>query len=459
MQFWHLIILAFSFTQTAEAGIDGLIEYASQGGSMSNYNGPAIVKDQQGGYLSGGSLIIRGPRPKELTPLSIQTPKLKYDACTGSGDFRFGSMSYISGAEFSSFLKNVARASGAYLVKMSIKTACPQCEDIMTYLETVARDINNMTLNQCSMAQSIAQGAFNKLVSSDRQQCMMNSNFQGSNRDMFETTKNCQAKAGENDSLYSEELKDNLRGNFNLVWKLLGSGSTDGNFKELMMSVSGTLIVKKEDGRYKFQYLPSLIIDKDFLEKYIGNGAGDSKIEIYSCDNMDKCLSPSLVKKSLKRDQTIYGNISRLLISISNKVKRDNADFTDEESALLSFSTIPLLSLIEMEVASKTDNHDMLIRIDEFIDAVCLDIITNYLQIIISRIMSGLKNMEYVQIDNSIINNFVDDCDKVRKFLRDSKFNAFQKLQLVMQVKERIKLQRKEFEYRFARFLSDVKGK
>jgi hypothetical protein len=37
------------------------------------------------------------------------------------------------------------------------------------------------------------------------------------------------------------------------------------------MSVSGTIISKKENGAYSFSYKPSLLVDKDLLEKYIGS--------------------------------------------------------------------------------------------------------------------------------------------------------------------------------------------
>lgn len=49
---------------------------------------------------------------------------------------------------------NMGTASGAYTVKMLIKSACPQCEDIMSYMETVASDINGMIMDQCAAGQA-----------------------------------------------------------------------------------------------------------------------------------------------------------------------------------------------------------------------------------------------------------------------------------------------------------------
>jgi len=458
MQKQHVIIWAFSIfclIPTKSFGsLGNIIENISEDGTFYNHNAPSIIKDQQGGYLSAGSLILKGPRPKELSPIRIRTPKLSYDPCTGSGDFRFGAMSYISGEEFSRFLKNVARASGAYLVKMSIKTACPQCEDIMTYLETVARDINNLSLNQCSMSQMIASSAFSRLVSSDKQLCMMDSNFNHTNQDMFETTKNCQDSANVSRISKTDEFGDQFQNDFNLVWKALkGSEGGTGNFKELMMSISGTIIVRKKEGRYVFDYLPSLVMEKDLLEKYIGGNQGVSKIHQYMCDSKEKCLEPKTQEVSLSSKQTIYGNIARILRSIIGKVRADDDQFDDEENALLSFSSIPILNLIEIELASKAREHDLLVRVSEFIDAICADIMSNYMNIIISNVISRVKNIRHSQSNDQIIDHFIHDCEYVSKYLRDAKFTTFQKLQLIMQVKERIANQSREFEMYFARLI------
>jgi hypothetical protein len=40
--------------------------------------------------------------------------------------------------------------------------------------------------------------------------------------------------------------------------------------------------------------------------------------------------------------------------------------------------------------------------------------------------------------------------------LRDAKFAAFQKLQVIMQVKERLNNNTKEFEYRFGKMMQDI---
>ena len=83
----------------------------------------------------------------------------------------------------------------------------------------------------------------------------------------------------------TEELASLLGDNFNLVWKALSKGSSDSvEFKELMMSVAGSLIATKIEGGLSLKPLPSLIIDSSFLEKYIGTKGESSRVEMYVCD-------------------------------------------------------------------------------------------------------------------------------------------------------------------------------
>lgn len=454
------ICLNSTIVNTSHAGIDALVRYATPEGGMSNFNTPAIIKDQTGGYMTGGSILLRGARPKELNPLQIQTPKLSFDACTGSGDFRFGALSYISAAEFSSFLKGVTRASGAYLLKMSIKTACPQCEDIMSWLEAVARDINGLTMNQCSLAQSIASGVFSKITAGEKQHCMMAANVAKSGNDQFQTTRQCQDDAGKKVSDASDELESLLGDEFNLVWKALskGNGADKSKLKELMMSISGTIIGKKEDEKFKFVTKGSLLHDKELLEKYIGSGeATGSNIKLYECDTQEKCLEPRAVESTLAQSDTLYGNVSKIMRNLVEKVKADKPDLSDEETALLGFSTIPILHLIEMEIATKGNTEDVLIRVSEYVEVICYDVITNFMQAMLNSVIINVQALERAQgVDDGVIRNFMQDAENIRRYLSDAKSTAFQKLQVITQVKQRLEQQSQEFEHSFGQMMQKM---
>lgn len=457
--FLTCLIFAATVTKVKAGGLDNLIKYTQRDGSMTNVNSGGIVSDQRAGYISGGSIVSRGPKPKVLRPLVVQAPSFEFDPCSGSYDARFGGLSFVKGAAFTDFLKTLPAATGAYAFKMLIKEVCPHCEDITSYLETVLRDINGLSLNQCAMAKSIAQGGFSMLTSASKQRCMMKSNVLSASSDMFEATENCTdnpdrfGEAGDED-----KLKSLLGDNFNLVWKALSRGdasSANTSFRELIMSISGSVIGRKDAESFSFINLPSLVEKEDLLEKYIGKPGGQSsEVTLYKCDESKKCLEPSEQKVKVPADETLYGNVTRLLTSIVEKVYANEGVLTDDEQALIEFSSMPLINIIEMELATKNkESAGSFVGTHEFIEVVCYDMITNYMQKMLVEARSSVDLLKSTQLDSTAINNFAANVDKVRSYLRDKRFEAFKKLQIITQVKERIAQQQSVFELGFSRFM------
>lgn len=463
--FWIgiLLLIVMGFTNAKAAGLANLMKYTQQNDTMTNINKGKIVSDQSAGYITGGSIISRGPKPQSLRPLVIQPPQFSFDACSGSYDARFGGFSFITGRGFTDFLKAVPSATGAYALKMLIKEVCPQCEDVATYLETVARDINGLSLNQCTMAKSIAQGGFAMLSSASKQRCMMQSNILSANQDIFQASEVCT----DNPDKFGEEgekdkLKTLLGPNFNLVWKALsqGDGGVKTGLKELMMSISGSVIGRSEHGTISISILPSLVEKEDLIEKYIGRPDGESsEVTLYRCDEGAKCLYPVEHNEILTKAQTLYGNVTILLESIVGKIIDNEGELTDDEQALIEFSALPLINIIELERATKNRSSvTSLIGMQEFIEVVCYDLVTNYMQKMLSHAASAVEVLKAAQLDNVAIEKFTVGVEIVRGYLRDKRFEAFKKLQVITQVKEKLNQQHKMFELGFSRFM-DIQGK
>jgi conjugative transfer pilus assembly protein TraH len=442
-----------TYNSPSYAGLEKLMKYAETKGTLSNVNAPAIIKDQNSGFMTGGSAIFRGPRPMELQPLVVQTPSLKFDACTFSGDVRFGSMSFIKGKEFTEFFKRTARSGAAYLTILLMKSRCPQCSSVMEYLDTIQREINGLMMDQCTAGEQLANGVFNKLVSSNKTKCMMNSNKKSSNSDLYQTTKECN---DDPDKYGNDDDFDSLLGDqFNLVWKALskGNANTDSNFKELIMSISGTIIGKKTaEGRFEFERKPSLIQNHDMLEKYMGvesPGAG-SKVKMYSCNTADKCLAPTIAEIEFSSKETLYGNIYRVVKSLVEKaVKDDPSEYNDDQQAVIGFSYPPILEIIDLELAQKGSPENLMVTMSEYIDLVTYDVMTHFFDMLLSRASDAVQNLEYSQLDDAIISGFKEDIERIRRYLRDARYSAFQRANQQLQLRQRLEHQAKEFEARF----------
>ena len=464
-KFRSLIVLSIVLVMTAlqslsaNAGsLSKLMDYASQDGAMSSHNGPAIIKDQQGGFFTGGSLLIRGPKAKTLEPFTVQTPKFRFDACTGSADFRFGGLSFISSAEFSQFLKNMSTAAGAYGVKLLLKSACPHCEDIMSYLETVARSVNEFSMDQCGMAQDIAKGAFGMISNANKQKCMMQTNVGHRARDMAEAVDKCNSDADQYGDSRGDnnELESLLGDEFNLVWKALSKGykSESQQFKELIMSVSGSVIGQKIDGAMHYKNITSLVNDDNLVEKYIGSKDHGAEVKLYVCDEDKKCLNPGEPKTiNLAAKDTLYGRVEKVLDGLIQKVydNPSKAQISDEEYALIEFSSVPIVPLIQQELARFGEAGNIFLRNSEFLEVICYDIMTEFLESLIHKSIKEVKALEYAQIDSTVMEGFYKDARHALHSITNIRMTAYKRLQIILQTKERLASQEKEFESLFSR--------
>jgi len=459
-----LVQLMTTTSSTQAGGLDGFLKFAGQGGSMTSINKGAVISDQRAGYMTGGSIITRGPRPMDLQPLGIQLPSFEFDPCTGSGDLRWGGFSFIRGSEFAKYFKAVSASAGAYVAKMAIKQACPQCEDIMSYLESVARDINGMTFNQCEQSKAIADGLMGKFNAATSQKCLAKSSIVKGGDDLHEATQRCQ----DNPDKYGEtgdedKLKSMLPDNFNLVWKALshGDGNAPTGMKELIMSISGSIIGTKTNGIATIATLPSLVEKEDLLEQYIGKpGVGSSKIKLYVCNEKVKCLKPVATESTVdNRSDTLYGKVETTLTSILDKIESNKGDLSDEEQALIEYSQIPIITLFEIELALKNkESVAMLAGNSEFIEVVCYDMVTNFMQKMLHETKTAVDTLQTAQLDNTSIERFNRNIETVQMLLRDKKYMAMDKLQTIIAVKERLLKQQDVFEMGFSRF-ADSRGR
>jgi conjugative transfer pilus assembly protein TraH len=453
-----IILIQLIIAEVLATGLDNFMLYSARGGSMTSINKGAVISDQKAGYMTGGSIISRGPRPMDLQPLGVQLPSAAFDPCTGSFDLRFGGFSYIKGAEFAKYYKAVASGSGAYFVKMAITQGCPQCEGAMSDLESIARDINGMTFNQCEQGKAIAEGLMGKFNAAQNQKCLAKSSLVKGGSDLHDATQKCQ----DNPDRYGEagddkELKSMLPDNFNLVWHALNRGRelSDARMMELMMSISGSIIVTKRNGVSAFKTLPSLVEKEDLLEKYMGkSGTGTSKINVYICDEKQKCLNPIAQEWVVSdKSSTLYGRVETALQSIINKIDSNKGELSDEEQALIEYSQIPIITLFEIELALKNkDSVSLFAGNSEFVEVVCYDMITNFMQKMLHEAKTAVDSIETAQIDNTAIERFNKNIERVQLLLRDKKYKAMDKLQTIIAVKERLTKQQDVFEMNFNRY-------
>lgn len=458
-----LIILSFFTPLLALAGAtDRLINELLPKDTMYNKSDAAIIKDQSGGYVTGGSLIIRPPAAKTLSPIDIQMPHASFDPCTGAGDFRFGGFSFISSKEMRDFFYRTAKSVGMYALKIAIKTNCPHCETIMTELEEIARFVSQFNLEQCATAQGIIGGFVSKVVTNDRQRCMMRNILEKEGIDLYASTEACKADPDMNKHQNeNKEIESLLGDEFNLVWKALKKGKRlekeeGGNeFAEMIMSISGTIIGIKKDGKWTFTRKESLFKESKQLAAFMGS-FNNQEIKVYECDGHDKCLGPSEKFKNLG-NQTIYRHIAKIIGQLTQRVINNDSinQLSPDERSLINFSSIPIINLIEQDLVEKGINGNPLVSKSELIELICYDMLTDFLTKLADIATRETKNLELGANEPKIIELFIKDLDQVKHTLYEHKMTVYQRAKTVLQIKDNFEQQKAAARLRFAKMFQN----
>ena len=106
-----LIAILLCLPTNCFAGIDTLIKNVFPSGTMSNVTKAAIVKEQEAGHLTGGSVVIKTPAEPGMQLLHAQAPSCKMGGLPCGAQFEIfgGGISMVSGAELMNHQKGLVQ--------------------------------------------------------------------------------------------------------------------------------------------------------------------------------------------------------------------------------------------------------------------------------------------------------------------------------------------------------------
>lgn len=450
------MIMVISVPSISYGGIDALRKSIFPKGTMSNNSKSAIVREQEANHLIGGSIVMRSPSDPGKQLLHVQPPSCKVGGLPCGAQFELfkGGLSVISGKELVEHLKELPKKAAAYGAIMAIKTLSSFTEDIMEYLDSKADWINQMAKTDCQDMEKMIGGMFTKQTAGSRATRQSAMFLGGEGKDMSDITNKSKKDDGEDSTKDKEELKSQLGDNYNLVWKALeeagikantdgGAGTDDGSFRELLMSISGTVIgTKDKEGKYLVKHKKSLV-DGDLIKEFAGLSSGEgSEVTLYKCDESKKCLDPKVLVQKLSKDGILFDTVSKLLLSITEKVKKDEGPFTAEEESLIALSSLQIVPKIEMDLATYMNASDVVTAQTEFIEALCLDVTSEYLIKLLGKSEEVVRELSYSQIaDSGAFKDFEKETYKALKAINMAKHDAFKKYDLIAVTKARLQQQ------------------
>ena len=457
-----LAVILFINSSTAFAGLDTLVKNVFPSGTMSNVTKGAITKEQEGGHLTGGSVILKTPANPGLQLLHVQAPTCKMGGLPCGAQFEIfgGGISAVSSQELMNHLKALVQNAVTYGGMMAIKTLCPQCQDLMEWLDAKADWVNQIAKTDCNDMANLVDGMASKIAASSRANRQADMVLKGEGKDAADI-KAKSTKDDGRDYTKTPELESQLGDNFNLVWKALAKkapadiGGTD--LKELLMSISGTIIgTKDSNGKSSVVHKKSLI-NKDLIKDFMGvGGSGANKVKLYKCNETDKCLKPIISETTINKDSVLFTKISKIIEQIVEKVYVNQGDLTAEEETLVALSSMPLITKIELDLGIYSNKANVALNQTEFIEALCFDVVTSYLALLLQEVQEAVGELAFAQIaDGEAFKAFEVEARNTIRMLAEYKNAAFKKYDIISQSKARLHQDRRFFNQKFEDFFNN----
>jgi len=124
--------------------------------------------------------------------------------------------------------------------------------------------------------------------------------------------------------------------------------SQDTNLVELLMSLSGTIIVKNnKNGNPEISTPPSKI-DSNFIRALLYGGAS---LPIYRCDEYKKCLNLREETITVSEDKGLVKQAVKMIEQLNMDVLSDSGEISPKVRGFLEMTPIPILKLISTEAS------------------------------------------------------------------------------------------------------------
>ena len=407
-------------------------------GASANVSAGDVYQGQKAGYATGGGISIRNPSINTKLA-TVNLPE--FDAGCGGIDIYSGGFSFINSDQLISTLKNIGSASGGYAFLLGLETVSPQMANTIRQLQSWANTINGLGINSCETAASLVGSVWPRNEMASQHICKTAGTGPGLFRDHIEARHKCSqpGKKAEANKEVNNKNPSLLVGEYNLAWKAIQQQdffSSRKDLAELFMSVTGTIVVKSENGKEVVKYYPSKVQNASLLKILLEGGTGT----IYKCKDANQCLLVEEKEMTIAAEDAWIGKIQGLLLSIQNKIL-DDEELDENEKSFLAKSNLPLYKIVSVISAYK----DRISPIDlyQLADVVAMDMLAQCLKDGLEIVRAGCKQLKTVQIYETEIDEYLKDIDHVSSEIKyyetkthltmEKEMHILQKMQLLEQ--------------------------
>lgn len=411
--------------------------------AVTNSTFPGVYHDQSGGYYNGGGLSLRN-QAKNTQIATVQLPNFK--AGCGGIDMFTGGFSYISSAELVNVLKSIGSSAVSYGFMLAMKTFAPAVQSVMAELQDMASKINQANINSCETAATLLGGVWPKSDLTSRHICTSMGSSSGMFKDWASARQGCGAGSSQTGVMArkgsAEGYKNILAEEFNIAWEVIKRNNylfSDRELAELCMTISGTIIARKEGEDRKIITLPSKADNNDLIKALFEGGS----VAAYGCDERGKCLRVQNRNYSIT-SSGLAKRVRETLKAITKKAIDDNP-LDQKEIAFIGKIHLPIYKMINVLSAFKRTEFDL----RDFTDITCVDLIHQYITEIIDVMLDETANLKNVQISDEEINRFIGQLHEAKANINRKRKMAYEQVNQMLIMIETTKSYEKKLENAF----------
>jgi conjugative transfer pilus assembly protein TraH len=424
-RYWKFVLLIStmgSVDAVADIGQD-LDNFVSNMNAQSSMTAAQNFEAQGYRYATGGRFLMRAPtQPIRLG--TFKAPNYRIGGC-GSIDLFGGSMSFISANELVNTLQNIgSSALPSYAFMLAMRVISSQITDSLQEVFDWMQKMNNLQTSTCEAASWAFNSALNgQLLSRDQNICIdqaMHSNGET----YFDASRRCTiAGSGREGTLNTPEAKEKGFINGNLAWYILTKANmfpNDLDMREAIMSLTGTLVLTKEDAGGNIangdenaqptaKYYKSVLKNPpepvpanylNLMDAMLYGGATD----VYRCfdgQGMHECQD---VRRRVVNwddgtntvgnyvDDALVPRARGILESIFYKI-RNKQNITNQERNWVNATSLPVYRLLTVGAALKGDSG--LSFVDGAAQAMAIDFFNQYMNQLIDTMISNAHDPLY----------------------------------------------------------------
>jgi len=432
-------LLIFLLSNQASAGIQNELSnvWNSLGGnSVSNSAG--YYQGQKAGHYSMGSMYLS--RAKKNRPLvSVNYPEIDFDqSCYSQGVLNFGGISFISGSEVLDKIKNISKLGGLMLAYIGISSLSPVISENVQEVFSKLQELGGFLADECQAAKQIVGFAGDKLAqhSEKAKDIYTKMNLlKGTKNDLSSSYKNF--PKGKNNVLAEAATKDDrlIIENVNLAWKALEKlkiqGTDNDELKELMMTISGTIIItsKGEDSMPDYRYISSKVTSPSLLEALI---KGNRNMKVLGCDEHHKCLSVTEKDKMIEKGDGFEERVVAFLAKIKSALENDT-ELEVSDQNFLANSGVPAYAIYE-KLYQYTDGNPEYEQ-GLLVELISWNILYNYLAEMLKEVNEAANNLQISA--SSELKEFKQSIKDAQKLLSEYEMTDLSRYKLQLQMIKR----------------------